>query len=360
VPLTWLLESCGPAIRYRTLRELSPEGFATPEALAQAAEESRESKLSAKIVKKQRPTGIWSTNMLGLAPSAALGIKDVGTIAQYRRLLQLGWSMDDRPLKLTSRTLFRLLARDPDPALLFEYRSTVKQDPASEDWVRHQLREAASAALAEAGFNQDPRLRGSAHRTASAISQFLRSPEAEKPFVKAGKQSIVHPNAHPPTWYSLAMVAAMPNLRRERAGFIERLGLYMGHKAPTRAVVLKWGKKSYRPTHLLLGNPLKVDARGGTPDIPLALYHLELLARLGAVHLVPSATRALARLFRDCDESGVWHPKNLRSQPKAASKITVHYYPLCPSDNSMESRQADVTFRLALLAQALGLDLSYV
>jgi hypothetical protein len=359
VPLSWLLESCGPAIKYRTLRDLAPEGFATSEALELAAEETRSSKISAAIVRKQRPTGIWSSNMLGLAPSASKGIKDVGTISQYRRLIQLGWSKDDRPLKLTSRTLFRLLARDPDPALLFEYRSTVKQHPISENWIRHQLREAASAALAEAGFNADPRLRGSAHRTSSAISQFLRSPQSEKPFVKAGSQQVLYPDAHPPTWYSLAMVAAMPNLRRERAGFIERLGSYLAHKAPTKPVILKWGKKIYRPAHVLLGNPLKIDAKGGTPDVPLTIYHIELLAKVGAMELVPSAIRALARLLRDCDVTGVWHPKNLRSQPKATNKATVHYYPLYPVDKEAASRQADVTFRLALIAKELGLELSY-
>ncbi|MGH7526460.1 MAG: hypothetical protein ACREMX_07125, partial [Gemmatimonadales bacterium] len=165
--------------------------------------------------------------MLGLAPSTAQGIKDVGTIPNYRRLLQLEWPRAGRPFKLADRVLFRLLSRDEDPALQFEYQKLVKSEPEAEGWVRGIIREAASAALAEAGFGEDPRLRGSGHKIANAVSQFLRSPLAEKPFVKAGKQIALHPEAYPPTWYSVAMLASMPNLQRERAGFTERLGHYL-------------------------------------------------------------------------------------------------------------------------------------
>lgn len=297
---------------------------------------------------------------MGLAASSSQGIRDVGTVAQYRRLIQLGWPTDDRAFKLTSRVLFRLLSRDPDPALLYEYKKTVKENPAAEDWVRNQLREAASAALAEAGFNADPRLRGSAHRTASAISQYLRSPQADKPFVKVGQQHVLDPEAYPPTWYSLAMLAAMPNLQRERAGFTERLGQYLAQKAPTKPVVIKRGKKSFRPAQVLLGNPIKADAKGVTTDIPLALYLIELLARIGALHTAPLATRVLVRLLKDCDDTGVWHPKGLRSQPKGANKATYHIFPLHPSDKNSASRQVDVTFRLAITAKVLGWELDYI
>ena len=83
--------------------------------------------------------------------------------------------------------LFRLLSRDEDPALLFEFQKLVKSDAEAEAWAREIIREAASAALAEAGYAEDPRLRGAGHKIANAISQFLRSPLAEKPFVKCGQ-----------------------------------------------------------------------------------------------------------------------------------------------------------------------------
>lgn len=324
-----------------------------------AAEAVRSYKPASSIARKQRPSGLWSNNITGLAPLASQDIRDVGTVAQFRRLLQFGWPADDRVFKVSSRVLFRLLSRDPDPALLYEFKKTVKAVPATEDWARHTLREAASAALAEADFNLDPRLRGSAHKTASAISQFLRSPQAEKPFVKSGQHQVLHPDAYPPTWYSLATVAAMPNLQRERAGFTERLGQYLAQPAPKKPVVLKFGRKIIRPAHVLLGNPLKADARGVTDDIPLALLLINLLARIQALHTAPIATRILGRLLKDCDDTGVWHPKGLRSQPKGSNKASYHCYPLLPVDKTAESRQVDVTFRLALTAKLLEWDLEY-
>lgn len=319
-----------------------------------------ESKTALAVVKKQKDTGSWGGNLLGLVPSAAQGIKDPGTIPQYRRLLQLAWPRGTRPFKLADRLLFRLLSRDDDPALLFEFQKAVKSDPDAEIWARQVIREAASAALAEAGYTDDPRLRGAGHKIASDISQFLRGPLAEKPFVKSGKNVALHPEAHPPSWYSVAMIAAMPNLRRERAGFTERLGHYLAQPAPKKAYVIQVGKRTVKPQHLLLGDPIEADAKGCAKDIPLALHYIELLARMGALQWAPVATKVLARLLKDCDDRGVWAPKGIRSQPKAANKITYHYYPLTPDNKDADSREADVTFRLALIGKLLGWEAEYV
>lgn len=318
-----------------------------------------ESKAALAVVKKQKDNGIWGSNLLGLAASPAQGIKDVGTIPQYRRLLQLEWPRSTRPFKLADRVLFRLLSRDEDPTLLFEFQKTVKSDPEAEAWARGIMREAASAALAEASYGDDPRLRGAGHRIASAISQFLRSPLAEKPFIKSGKQIVLHPEAHPPSWYSVAMLAAMPNLQRERAGFTERLGHYLAQPAPKKPFVIQVGKKTVRPQHLILGDPIDADSKGLPKDIPLALHYIELLARMGALEWAPVATKVLARLLKDCDETGVWRPKNLRSLPKQGNKITYHYYPLHLEAKSTEGKEVDVTFRLAIIAKALEWSITY-
>jgi hypothetical protein len=319
-----------------------------------------ESKTAVMIVKKQKDSGVWSGNLLGLAPSPAQGIKDAGTIPQYRRLLQLGWPRSSRPFKLADRVLFRLLSRDEDPTLLFEFQKTAKLDPGAELWARDIMREAASAALAEAGYADDPRLRGSGHKIANAISQFLRSPVAEKPFVKSGTQFVLHPEAHPPSWYSVAMLASMPNLQRERAGFTERLGHYLAQPAPKKAYAIQVGKRTVKPQHLLLGDPIEADAKSQPKDIPLALHYIELMARMGALPWAPVASRVLGRLLKDCDEVGIWRPKNLRSQPKAINKISYHYYPLQVDAKTTEGREVDVTFRLALIAKLLGWPLDYV
>lgn len=359
IPLTWLLEHGGASIRYRTLKELAPHGSTAPERLEELSVGIAESKAALAVVRKQKETGIWGGNIMGLAPSPKDGIKEPGTITQYRRLLQLEWPRQGRPFRLADRTLFRLLSRDEDPALLFEYQKLAKSEPIATEWARGVIREGACAALAEAGYLEDPRLRGAAHKIASAISHFLRSPLAEKPFVRAGSQSALHPEAYPPSWYSVAMMAAMPNLQRERAGFTERLGAYLAHPAPKKAFVVQVGRKVARPTHLLLGDPIEADAKGHPKDLPLSLYYIELMARIGALHFAPAATRVLSRLVKDCDERGVWHPKNLRSQPKVLNRAVQHAFPLAPEDKSIESKQVDVTFRLALIAKALGWQLEY-
>jgi hypothetical protein len=353
-----LLQYGGPTIRYRTYRELAPAGFAAPELVEQAGLAVQAAKAGTTIARKQKDTGIWGGNLLGLGPSAALGIKDVGTIPQYRRLLQLGWPQDARQFRLADRVLFRLLSRDEDPALLFEFQKVAK-DAAAQSWAREVLREAASAALAEAGHLEDPRLRGSAHKIASAISQFLRSPLAEKPFIRAASQTVLHPEAHPPSWYSVAMLAAMPNLQRERAGFTDRLGHYLAQPAPKKAFAILVGKRTVKPQHLLLGDPIEADSKGTAKDLPLALYYIELLARIGALHTAPVATRVLARLLRDCTEEGVWAPKNLRSLPKTGNRMTYHFFPLDNEGKTLESRQVDTTFRLAMIAGLLGWQLEY-
>ncbi|MGH7629223.1 MAG: hypothetical protein ACREOF_07500 [Gemmatimonadales bacterium] len=319
-----------------------------------------ESKAALAVAKKQKDTGVWGGNLLGLAPSASQGIKDVGTIAQYRRLIELACPRDGRPVKLTDRILFRLLTRDENPALLFEFQKTVATEPAAEEWIRGLVREAATAALAEAGHEEDPRIRGASHRIATAVSHFLRSPISEKPFVKSGANLVLHAEAHPPSWYSVAMLAAMPSLQRERAGFTERLGHYLAQPAPKKAFSVQLGRKLLKPTHLLLGDPIEADSKGTPKDLPLALHYIELLARIGALHTAPVATKVLARLIRDCNETGVWSPKGLRTQPKPLNPITYHYYPLLPDPKTAEGRAADVTFRLAVIAKTLGWGLEFV
>lgn len=359
VPLGWLLQHGGEILHYRTLTELAPTGHADPSAIEAAQAALSEAKPVVAVIRKQKDTGVWGGNLLGLAPSSSLGIKDVGTIPQYRRLLQMGYPRQGRPFKLAERILFRLLSRDDDPALLFEFQKTAKGDPHAESWARWVIREAACAALAEAGHVEDPRLRGSAHKVASAVSQFLRSPLAEKPFIKSGGHVILHPEAYPPSWYSVAMVAAMPNLQRERAGFTERLGNYLAQPAPKKAYVLHVGKKTVKPQHLLLGDPIQADSKGVPKDLPLALHYIELLAGIGALHTAPVATKVLGRLLKDFDEHGVWHPKGLRGLPKATNRMSYHDFPLVTETKSAESRQADVTFRVALIARRLGWTLEY-
>ena len=310
------------------------------------------------IARKQKDSGVWGANLLGVAPNKGAGIRDVGTLHQYRRLVELGWTPESRPLKLGSRLLFRLLSRDEDPGLLFEYQKYAVAEPGAEPWIREIVREASAAALAHAGFGEDPRVRGAAHRIANAVSQFLRSELVEQPLVKSGGSWVLHPQAYPPTFFSVALLALLPAVQRERAGLVERLGAYLARPPLKKTFGVQCGKKVLKPTFVLLGDPLKVSPSGQAEDLPLALYWMELLARLGVLHLSAGAARLWTRLFKDCDERGVWSPKNLRAIPRRLSPWSYHAFPLQPDGKTLESRQADVTFRMAHIARLAGWEIT--
>jgi hypothetical protein len=314
-----------------------------------------EDKRALAIVRKQKHNGLWGGNLLGHGASKAYGWKEAGTVFQYRRLLELGWPADQRPIRLADRFLFRLLSRDDDPVLLVEFQRPAKTDPGLGLWARNMHREAAAAALARAGHVEDPRLRGAAHKVASDISLYLRSDLVEKPFRKQAGKTILDPRAMLPTMFGIEMLAFMPAVQRERAGFIDRLASYFGNPAPKRAFFILAGKKFLKPTFELLGDPLRSDAQGHVPDVPFAVYWLELLARLGLIRQIQSASRVLARLFSECDERGIWNPKNLRGLPKPISPVLVHWFPLEGPGKSPAQRQTDITFRLALIARLMGL-----
>jgi hypothetical protein len=363
IPLTWLTQHGGPAIRYRTFTHLAPPGSFSTDVIAESLRALIESNEVSSITTRQAADGTWGDNFLAFQPSERDRINEPGTVAQYRRLVQLGVPTSTRPFRLADRLFYRALSRDDDPLLLGEFAAISARDPRHTQTFRDLIREGVCAALAEAGRNDDPRLRGSAHKVATAVSEFLRSPLAEDPLIKKSGSYQLHPDATPPTWWSLAMIAAMPTLQRERAGFLERLSQYLAQPAPSRSYMAAIGSFTLKPLYVLLGDPIELDAKAkGLPkDIPLALHYTELLAGLGQAHLAaaPNASLGLSRLLEDVDHEGIWHPKNLRSQPKPNTPVTYHCWPLAPDDGELASRQADITFRLACIAKRLGWPLEY-
>ncbi len=356
VPVSWLLQYGCAAIKYRTLTEIV--GTADPGQLAALRSELEAYPPARQIAKKQKDSGVWGGNLLGVAPNKSTGIRDVGTLQQYRRLVELGWTPESRPLKLGTRLLFRLLSRDEDPELLFEYQKYGVSEPGTEPWVREIVREASATALAHAGFGEDPRVRGAAHRIANSVSQFLRSDLVEQPLVKAAGSWVLHPQAYPPTFFSVALLALLPAVQRERAGLVERLGTYLARPPLKKTFGVLCGKKVLKPSFVLLGDPLKVSPSGQTDDLPLALYWMELLARLGVLHLSPGAARLWVRLQKDSDERGVWSPKNLRVIPRGPSPWSYHAFPLQADGKTLENRQVDVTFRMAHIARLAGWEIT--
>ena len=336
-----------------------PPGAATPADLDELREELLSYKPVAQIMRRQRSSGLWGKNILGVAPSKALGIKEAGTVFNYRRLLELGVPATERPFRLTDRVFHRLLSRDDNLALRYEYKKSAKTNPALARWARQEMREAATTAMAQGGAIEDPRVRGSAHKIANNVSSFLRSELAEKPIIRRANKNLLHPDAYPPTVNSVAMVAYMPNLQRERAGFVERLGAFISQAATKRAYVIQLGRRGIKPDHIILGDPVLASSAGVPKDLPFAIHWIELLVRLRMLEASPVGQRVLARLLKDCDDRGVWSPKNLRSIPKSPSKLADFAYPLEMDGKTAERRQADVTFRLALIAKLAGWELEY-
>ena len=357
--MTWLRTHASVPIRLRTLTEILPPEAVDREEVTALRNELPQYKGVTEIVKKQRSNGVWASNILGLGPSKSLGIKDIGTVSQYRRLLELGVPATDGALQLTNRMFYRLLSRDADPKLLFEYQKAAKTNPDLVNWARVFMHEAVAAALAHAGLVEDPRVRGAAQHVIDALSHFLRSDAARKPTVRRGTRHILNPEAHPPSIYSVALLAYMPNFQREQGSLIERLKQFLTQPAPKKSFVIVVGKKSYKPTTQILGDPLQNDSAGRPRDLPFALHWMELLARLNWLRTSASAQRALARLLKDCDDEGVWTAKGLRSFPKSPGGLAGFTFPLERNEKQREARKADVTFRLAHLAKLTGLELEY-
>ncbi len=344
----------------RTLTDLSPSGSVAQETYVEAVKATVLSEAVTAVTTRQQENGLWGSNFLAFQTSTRDNTEEPGTVAQYRRLLQLGVPTSTRPFRLADRLIFRTLSRDDDPVLYGEFFDSTVDDPDAAEWYRGLIREGVASGLAEAGHEEDPRLRGAAHKIISQVSSFLRSDLAGNPLIRRGGSAWqLHPEAAPPSWWSVAMLAAMPTLQRERAGFVERLGQYLTQDPPSKSFMITVGKTTLRPTHLLLGNPIEIDSKGVPKDLPLALHFIELLASLGQLGNSPAAIKVLHQLLEDLDAEGVWHPKNLRSQPKASSPVTHHSWPLAIDDGELAHRQADITFRLALIAQRLGWHLEY-
>lgn len=350
------MANAGPAIRYRLATDIFP-GLLPPEQLAALRAEIEGTQVVKQVAKKQKDNGVWGGNLLGVSPNKTTGIKDVGTVPQFRYLVEMGLPPDFRPLKLAGRVLFRLLSRDPDPKLLFEYEKYGAAEIGAEPWIRIVLREAAAAALAHGGHGEDPRVRGAAHRIANDVSAFLRSETAASPFVKSGGSWVLDPAAYPPTIFSVTLLAYLPAVQRERAGLMERLGQFLSAPPPKKTYSVAAGKKSFKPGFVLLGDPVHVSAAGVPDDLPFALHWAELLARIGGLQASQSFPKVWSRLLKDCDTSGVWHPKNLRGLPKSDSPWAYHAFPIETDAKKPEARQTDVTFRMALIARLAGWEL---
>jgi hypothetical protein len=348
-PLDWLLAHAAAPIRYRAMTEVARVNAADAERVAALPFTHRPALL---LATQQGPDGTWEGGMLAIPSSRAEHFDGVGTIPAVRRLIEYGWNKDTPPLVHARRILFRLLAEDDDPSFLFELGGKHAPDEESVKRGRILLREAAAATLAQAGYEGDPRLRGAARRILTRMADYLRSPLAQKPFIRQGNQHMLAAEACPPSIYSVTMLAYMPLFRAEHHREMDALYAHLTQPQPRQESVQLCGKKVLPVPHLVLGDALP-HRNAADADVPYALYWLELVARLGFLKRNENWSRLFERFLEDRDREGVWHPHKGMAVAKSNSPYVWATYPL-EEQHGGEERWTDITFRLGLIARLIG------
>ena len=348
-PLAWLLDHASPPIQYRATIEIARIHIDDRSAF-HLLPYTYQPALGLALA--QSPDGTWNGTMLTLPSARVDSFAGVGTINAVRRLLEYGWDREAPSLLLARRPLFRLLAEDDDPEFLFELRPKRNPDEETTRRGRALLREAAAAALAQAGYEKDPRLRGAARRIVERLDTFLRSPLAHKPFVRVGNQHVLAPEASPPSIYSLVMLAHMPLFRSEHYDAMERLYQYLSQPLPRATPVAVIGQKIVPRPHLILGDPLP-HRNAADADVPWALTWLELTARLQLLRRNEGWSKLFDRFLDDRDREGLWRPHKGSAAPKTSNPFVWPSFPL-EVGSAGEERWGELTFRLGLIARLSG------
>ncbi|HEY4218067.1 MAG TPA: hypothetical protein VGM67_13070 [Gemmatimonadaceae bacterium] len=290
--------------------------------------------------------------MLSLPSVRAEYFEGIGTINAARRLLEYGWDKDSPPLMHARRVLFRLLAEDQDPEYLFEMGGKHAPDDDMARRARAILREAAAATLAQAGYEGDPRLRGAARRIIERVAAYLRSPLAQKPFVRIGNQHVLPQEAAPPSVYALLMLAHMPLFRHEYHDAMALLYTHLSQPMPRQEAMQLCGKKIIAQPHLVLGDMLP-HRNAADADVVFSITWLELMARLGYLRRNENWSKMYDRFIDDRDNDGVWHPHKGMAAPRSTNPFLWPMYPL-EDHHSGDERWTDVTFRLGLIGRLSG------
>jgi hypothetical protein len=349
-PISWLLDHAAPPIQYRAIIDVAKAGDKVTPHINKFPLSYRP---ALELAVQSDVNGVWNGSMLSLPSSRAEHFEGIGTIPAVRRMLEYGWDKDAPPLVHTKRVLFRLLAEDTDPAQLYELRPTKAK--VEEEFIltqRQLLREAAAAALASMGFESDPRLRGVAARAIERMAEFLRSPLAEKPWVRIGNRQVLHPEAAPPSIYLLHLIAHMPLFQSEHYEAMELLYAHLSRPLPRQESVQQIGTQLLAQPYAVLGDHLP-HRNAVEDDVPKALGWLELMARLGFLRRNETWTKMYERFIDDCGRDGVWHPHKGMAMPKSSDPYVWPMFPLEVAHGG-EERWCDVTFRIGLIARLSG------
>lgn len=348
-PIGWILANAAPPIQYRAMMEVARAGPNVGERLSALPFTYRP---ALRLAMSQAADGTWFDSMLTIPTKTGAEFDGVGTIHAFRRMLEYGWDKDSPPLLRARRVLFRLLAEDDDPSFLFELADKTGSDVDAARRGRGVLREAAAAALAQAGYEGDPRLRGAARRITARIADYLRSPMAEKPFIRVGNQHVLPAEAYPPSIFALVMLAHMPLFRNEHHDHLDRIFLWLSQTMPRQESVQMWGARPVPAPYLLLGDPLP-HRNAADADVPFSLFWLELMARLNFLRRNEGWCRLFERFLDDRNRDGIWHPHKGMVPPQTDNPLVWPSYPL-EAELTGEDRWTDITFRLGLIARLAG------
>ena len=346
-PIGWLLRHGASPVQYRALTSVAR--LSNPPARLVSLVYSYYP--GPRLAISQQVDGIWNRSMLTVPVPGSKNFEGVGTISAFRRLLEWGWERDSPPMLSGRRILFRLLSEDNDPNFLFEFVADARV-PELRSRGRLILREAAAAALAQAGYESDPRLRGCAQRIVRRVGDFLASPLAADPWVRIGNKHVLAPEASPPSIHLLRMLAYMPHFRSENLDFLGLLFDFLSRPLPRQESQQALGSHIVAQPHFVLGDQLAtrnmVDG-----DVPSALSWLELVARLGFLRRNEHWERLFQRFLGERNRDAVWRPaKGVLHLPSESPDA----WPMYPLDARAESNAvaAEVTMRLGVIARASG------
>lgn len=347
-PISWLFDHASAPIKYRSVTEVAKPAAPIAEQVA-SLPFTYEPALTLALM--QQADGTWNHAMLSIPSSRGEHFDGIGTITAVRRLLEYGWDKDTPPLTHARRILFRLLAEDDDPDYLFEFG----KGPVDEELARRSrliLREAAAAALAQAGYEGDPRLRGAARRILERVTSYLRSPLAQKPFIRIGNQHVLAAEAAPPSIHLLFMLAYMPLFRTEHHDAMAAIYQHLAQPMPRQELIQLVGKKPVAQPQLVLGDMLP-NRNTADDDVAFAITWLELMARLGYLRRNENWSKLYDRFLDDRDAQGVWHPHKGMSAVRSSNPFLWPLYPL-EDHLAGDERWTDVTFRLGLIGRLSG------
>ncbi len=348
VPVRWLMREATGAVQYRAivdLAKLKPAIEAQPVTLLQAS--------ALKCAVTMHLDGTWGGRLFPLAGEAP----ETATFSAFRHLLECGWDRESPPLAVSRRFLFRLLAMDEEPSMLYELAESAGTNKELAKRLRANVRIEAAALLAQAGYERDPRVRGAAIRATQKVMDYLRSPLAAKPWIRVGNKQVLDQAAVPPTMSFLRMAAFMPELRTEYHMGMELLGRHLMQPEPRQEPVQQIDGMLVPVTNAVLGDRLP-HRNALEADVAAALHWLEIVVRLGVFRRHEPWIKMFERFVESADRYGVWHPMKGDDMPTTTAPDLIGWYPLEDQSTEGERRWSDVTLRVSLIAKLIGRDLN--